>query len=78
MSAQANKHRQDYHFKQGDSAWLKTSNLVLPGNLTRKLAAKWIGPYPVIAVINPVAVKLDLPPNLKLHPVVYISQLKPH
>ena len=51
---------------------------MLPGHLTRKLAAKWIGPYPIVKVVNPVAVELDLPANLKLHPVVHISQLKPH
>ena len=51
---------------------------MLPGHLTRKLAAKWIGPYPVLQVINPVAVRLQLPANLRLHPVIHISQLKPH
>ena len=78
MQAQANKHRRDFIFQQGDTAWLRTDNLVLPGHLTRKLAAKWIGPYRIVEVVNPVAVKLDLPENLKLHPVVHISQLKPH
>ena len=51
---------------------------MLPSSLTRKLAPKWIGPYLVKRIINPVAVELDLPPNLKLHPVLHVSQLKPH
>jgi hypothetical protein len=78
MARYANKHRRDLSFSVGELVWLKTDHLQLPGNLTKKLAARWIGPYKVSQVINPVAMQLDLPKEIKLHPVVHVSQLKKH
>jgi hypothetical protein len=78
MARYANRHRRDLTFEVGELVWLRTDHLQLPGNLTKKLAAKWIGPYAILEVINPVAMKLKLPPEIKLHPVVHVSQLKKH
>ena len=78
MARQANKHRRDFTFAVGDRVWLKTDHLQLAGTLSRKLAAKWIGPYSVEALINPVALKLALPREIRLHPVVHVSQVKLH
>jgi hypothetical protein len=78
METQANKKRRDIQFAVGDWSWLKTDHLVLPPSLSRKLAAKWIGPYQIKKVINPVAMELQLPSNLRLHPVFHVSNLKPH
>ena len=47
-----------------------------PG-LSRKLAAKWAGPYRVIASVGPVAFRLELPPTWKIHDVFHVSQLCP-
>ena len=44
---------------------------------TRKLDPRYVGPYPVDRVISPTAVRLALPPALKVHPVFHVSQLKP-
>ena len=78
MAKYANKHRRDITYHPGDRAWLKTDHLGLPANLSRKLSAKWTGPFTVEKVVNPVAVRLTLPANFRIHPVFHVSQLKPH
>ncbi len=62
----------------GSKVWLSIRNLSLPQGFSRKLAARWIGPYTVLQQIGPVAYKLELPEELSaLHPVFHISLLKP-
>ena len=44
---------------------------------SRKLTPKYIGPFPVVQVISPVAYKLELPSAYsKVHPIFHISLLK--
>jgi hypothetical protein len=77
QSQQANRHRRDYSFKLGDKVYLSTANLRLPSDQTRKLAARFVGPFEVEKVINPVAYRLKLPTTMKVHPVFHVSLLKP-
>lgn len=61
----------------GDKVYLATKylRLQLP---SKKLGPKYIGPFPIRKVINPVTVELELPPRLgKVHPVFHASLLKP-
>ena len=48
MTVQANKRRCAIDISVGSKAWLSTEHLKLAPGLTRKLAAKWAGPFPVI------------------------------
>ncbi len=45
---------------------------------SRKLAPRFIGPYRVTKVVNPVAIRLKLPPALgRVHPVFHVCKVKP-
>ena len=76
MKASANHHRRDVSYHVGARVWLSTAHLPLREG-TRKLAEKWIGPYPVVSVVTGQAYRLALPASLRLHPVFHTSQLKP-
>uniref|UniRef100_A0A1A8N4P2 Chromo domain-containing protein n=1 Tax=Nothobranchius pienaari TaxID=704102 RepID=A0A1A8N4P2_9TELE len=70
------RHRTGLAFQPGDRVWVSTRNMRLPAG-SRKLAARFVGPYPVEKVINPVAYRIRLPRPLKVHPFFHVSQLRP-
>ena len=72
----ADTKRQEMHFSVGDSVLLKTTNLKLKQGGTKKLLPRFIGPFTIIAKINDVAFKLDLPRQLRYHPVFHASLLR--
>ncbi|XP_013931300.1 PREDICTED: uncharacterized protein LOC106556814 [Thamnophis sirtalis] len=64
-------------FHVGKKMYISTKylKLKLP---CRKLGTKFLGPFPVVRVINPVTMELKLPHLLlKVHPVFHSSLLKP-
>ena len=74
----ADAHRRDVTFAVGDRVLLSTANLKLVGESkrARKFTERFIGPYRVKRVINANAYELELPPQLKIHPTINVSQLK--
>ena len=77
----ANQHRKELEFKIGEKVLLSAKHINNPvdkGRPTRKLAPRFIGPYKISKIISKVAYKLDLPNNLKIHPVFHVSLLKPY
>jgi hypothetical protein len=77
MMAQQNAHRRDVTFAIGDMVRLSAINLSLPSTMSKKLTAKYVGPFAVERVISPVAYRLRLPKTLKIHPVFHVSLLQP-
>jgi hypothetical protein len=73
----ADAHRSDVTLNVGDEVLLSTANLHLKSHGTRKLLPRWIGPFAVTHQINPVAYRIKLPPELRIHDVFHISVLKP-
>lgn len=75
---QSDKRRKDApQFREGGKVYLSTKyiKLHIP---SRKLGPKFIGPFTIIKIINPVMVSLKLPSLLsRIHPVFHSSLLKP-
>ena len=63
-------------YQLGQRVWLsaKDLNLKVP---SKKLAPRFVGPFPISQVISPAAVRLRLPRSLRVHPTFHVSQVKP-
>jgi hypothetical protein len=74
---QANRNRHpDPVLQAGDRVWLKRKNLKTTRPLSKR-DYKLLRPYTIIKWVGSWAYKLDLPPNVKIHPVFHISLLEP-
>jgi hypothetical protein len=71
----ANQSRRDRMFSVGDRVWLSTANLAA-GDRPTKLLPRYLGPYTIKRVINPVAYQLDLPASVRIHNVIHVSRLR--
>jgi len=76
MKIQADKHRTEKELQIGDLVYIKLQPYrqnSMELRTCHKLAAKYFGPFPIIARIGKVAYKVQLPATAKIHPVFHIS-----
>lgn len=79
MKMQADTHRCDSEFDVGDRVFLKFQPYPLKSLASRpyeKLAPRYSGPFKVLAQVDQVVYKLELPSHAAIHPVFHVSQLK--
>ena len=62
-------------YRPSERVWLLAKDLPLP-TVSRKLAPHYVGPYTIDKIINPSALRLQLPSSLKVHPVFHVAQVK--
>jgi hypothetical protein len=72
--ADQNYHQKEFHI--GERVMLSTQNLKLLNQPSKKFRSRFIGPYKITEKISSQAYKLDLPSNMKVHPVFHIGLLK--
>ena len=75
MKAQADGRRRETQLLVGDKVWLSTTNLPLRHG-TKKLAAKWTGPYELVGQVSAEAWRVAVPASWRIHDVFHSSQLK--
>ena len=62
-------------YKEGDKVWLSAKDLKLNRPI-RKLSERQLGPFEIIKVVSPNAMKLKLPASYKIHDVINVSRLR--
>jgi hypothetical protein len=63
-------------FKPGNLVMLNGKN-IKTRRPARKLEHKMYGPYEILDIISPTAVRLHLPKTWKIHPVFHVSLIEP-
>ncbi len=77
MKSSSDLHRQPSHrYQVGDMVMLSTKNLKTR-RPCRKLDNRWIGPFRISKCVNSRAFELNLPANMRVHPVFYTNLLRP-
>ena len=66
-------------FEVGDEVWLSTKGITMPWDKDRKskkLTARFYGPFEVLRQTSPVTYELKLPVASNIHPIFHVSLLK--
>ena len=75
------KVREASSFQPRDKVWVSTNGITMPWDKDRrskKLTARYYGPFEVIRQTSPVTYELKLPQASNIHPIFHVSLLKPY
>jgi hypothetical protein len=75
----ADNRRRELNFQEGDFVYIKVSPMkgVRMFQAKGKLAPRYVGPYPIIGIVEPAAYHLQLPESmLDIYNVFHVSQLQ--
>jgi hypothetical protein len=81
QSKYANQKRREVIFKVEDKVLLSTDHAIPDTTAKRPshtLQSLRTGPYRITEIISPVAYRLALPHNMRIHPVIHVSKLIPY
>ncbi len=79
MKQQADKHRREKEYTVGSWVYLRLQpyrQVSVAARKNPKLAARYYGPFEILARVGEVAYRLCLPQGSQIHPVFHVSQLK--
>lgn len=66
------------NLQEGAAVYLKLHHgYRIPGLVNRKLSQQRVGPFKILQKVGNLAYRLELPPTVKIHPVVSVAQLEP-
>lgn len=68
-------------YQEGDRVWISRGlfkDAVSKSQSSDKLGSRRFGPFTVVELVGKNAVRLDLPSNMRLHPVVHVSHTTPY
>lgn len=78
MKARYDARHLPLNLKKGDSVFLKLHHgYSIPGLSSRKLSQQRVGPFKILEKVGHQAYRLELPPVMRIHPVISIAQLEP-
>ncbi|CAL2242262.1 unnamed protein product [Prunus armeniaca] len=80
MKKWADKHKRDVVFQPGNMVFmnLNPSQHKSTRRLHKALLRRYEGPFPIIRTVGRAAYRVELLPRLKIHPVFYVTNLKPY
>ena len=73
----AEKGHRDVTYEVGDKLFLNTKNVCARSAGTPNVVPRWAGPYKVLKRVGNAAYHLELPAELKWHPVFHVSLFHP-
>jgi hypothetical protein len=74
---QVNAGRREVEYEVGQKVLLNVKNFTILEGLTPKFMSKFAGPFPIVERVFKDVDKLELPPEIKVHPTFHVSLLKP-
>ncbi|XP_039055019.1 uncharacterized protein LOC120197634 [Hibiscus syriacus] len=74
----ADQKRRDVNFEVGNLFLAKLANVLRNADVHKGLVRRYEGSFRVVKWVGTMAYKLELPPTIRAHPVIYVSLFKPY